>query len=57
MPVFFNQKHAKGSTKPVDEIDRERRKASHNSLAASAQRRLEPASLSEKLVNDLFSIN
>jgi hypothetical protein len=57
MPVFLDQKHTKGPTNPVDEIDRARRKASRNSLAAPAQRRLEPACLSEKVVNDFFSIN
>jgi hypothetical protein len=34
MPVFFDQKHTKGPTNPVDEIDRARRKASRNFLAA-----------------------
>jgi hypothetical protein len=57
MPLFFDQKHTKGPTNPVDEIDRARRKASRNLLPASAQRRLEPACLSEKVVNDFFSID
>jgi hypothetical protein len=55
--VFFDQKHTQWPTNLVDEIDRARRKASRNLFAASAQRRLEPACLSEKVVNDFFSID
>jgi hypothetical protein len=51
---FFEWKYTKGPTNPVDAIDRARRKASRNLLAASAQRRLEPACLSEKVVSRLF---
>jgi hypothetical protein len=54
--VFFDRKYSIGSTNPVDKIDRARRKASRNSLAAVATRRLEPACLSEKVGFDFFSI-
>jgi hypothetical protein len=55
--VFFARKYTKGPTNPVDKIDRARQKASRNLFAASAQRRLEPACLSEKIVFDFFSID
>jgi hypothetical protein len=54
---FFDRKYTNGPTNPVDKIDRARQKASRNLFAASAQRRLEPACLSEKIGFDFFSIN
>jgi hypothetical protein len=52
--VVFHQKYTQGPANPIDAIDRARRKASRNLLAASAQRRLGTACLAEKVVSRLF---